>query len=277
MLIGYFDESGTHDDAVITSVAGFISTADNWQAFNEEWKRVLDHWELEYFHMKECAHCVGDFVQFKKNEVGRRQLLWCLAFIICRHCLYSCAVSVVRKDQKILNADPRIGSAYNLAAKGCLALADRWMESTNSDSPLSIVLEDGCKDSRDFLFQLKEFDRPLGAFKGLGSVELGSKKTLPALQAADFLAYEQSKYFTDCLRAEKKLPLRKTLELLQVATRHNWELLHLESIADLLMSMVMNDVLAMDRETILRLDPDAVLDDDYQPSGVAVMPFPPKR
>ena len=100
MLAGYFDESGTHDSAVITSVAGFVSTPERWQRFDEEWKRVLDHWGLEYFHMKECAHYTANFAQFKTNELGRKQLLWCLAFLICRHCLYGCAVSVVRKDSR---------------------------------------------------------------------------------------------------------------------------------------------------------------------------------
>jgi hypothetical protein len=265
MLAAYFDESGTHDSAVITSVAGFISTPERWQHFDEEWKRVLDHWGLDYFHMKECAHYRGDFAQFKADELGRKQLLWCLGFLICRHCLYGCAVSVVREDHEMLNADPRIGSAYNLAAQACIALADKWMGSQQHVGPMSVVLEDGCKYSKDFLDQLETLERPLGTLSRFGNIVLGSKRQVPALQAADLLAYEQSKYFTGCLKAETAVPMRKTLELLRIATPHDWKLLHLENIAELLTDLVLSDVMSLHRETLLKLAPDAVIDEGWQP------------
>src|ERR1035441_6942453 len=61
-----------------------------------------------------------------------------------------------------LNADPRIGSAYKLATQACVALADKWMESQQHAGPMSLVLEDGCKYSKDFLDQLENLERPLG-------------------------------------------------------------------------------------------------------------------
>src|SRR5260370_29773317 len=164
----------------------------------------------------------------------------------------------------MLNADPRIGSSYKLATQACIALADKWMESQHV-GPMSLVLEDGCKYSKDFLDQLENLERPLGTLNRFGNVVLGSKKRFPALQAADFLAYEQSKYFTDCLKAEMAVPLRKTLELLRIATPHDWKLLHLDNIAELLMNLVLSDVLSLDRETLLKLDPDALIDEDWQP------------
>jgi len=261
ILVGYFDESGTHDSAEITSVAGFVSTPERWQRFDDEWRRVLNQWGLEYFHMKECAHFNGGFAQFKKNETGRRQLLRQLAISIHNHCLYGCAVSVVRKDHELLNAHPRIGSAYNLAGHGCLALADKWMESRKHVGPMSVVFEDGCKYSKGFFEQIEHLERPLGTLNRFGGFVLGSKTQFPALQAADLLAYEMSKYFTDHLKAEMAVPPRKTLLLLRTATPRDWKLFQLENIADLLIDLVLDDVLSLDRETLSRLDPKGVIDE----------------
>jgi len=75
MVTGYFDESGIHDSAIVTTIGGFISTAEGWDKFNRDWLAVLNEFDISCFHMKHFAHFLGEFAKFKDNEGRRRELL----------------------------------------------------------------------------------------------------------------------------------------------------------------------------------------------------------
>jgi hypothetical protein len=276
MLTGYFDESGTHDDALVTSVAGIIATTEGWMAFDQAWTKVLAHWGLSYFHMKECAHCTGDFEQFRDNEAGRKQLLGLLAIVICQHCEYGCGASVICSDHRQYARDERMGSPYSTACFGCIVLADQWMTATEQSGPLDLVLENGCKYSSDLLRQLEHHERPLGTLRQFGTITLGPKKDSPRLQAADFLAYELGKHITECVKRGEAVPVRTSLHLLQAAIPYNFKVFDAHILADLLIEINLRDILALDRATLLRLDPNAKIDDNYQPTGKILL-FPGKQ
>jgi len=241
MLTGYFDESGTHDQATVTTVAGFISTPERWGEFDEAWRVVLKRWGLSSFHMNEFAHFTGEYEQFRKDEAGRRLLLRFLAAVIKETCLYGCAASVIRKDHEMLNANNRLGSAYSLAAKGCMALNASWMAANDQEPPLDVLFEAGCEFSKQFVRELENDERPQGALNEFGVVSFDTKHRFPGLQAADFLAYEQCKYFTDCLKREIAVKPRVPLLMLK-SIPHEWKLLDAYALGDLLITVVMNDL-----------------------------------
>jgi hypothetical protein len=84
------------NQATVTTVLGLISTPRGWDAVEEKWKAVLDHFGLSAFHMNECPHRVGEYAKFKKDEGGRRFLLAALTTVLQRACLFGCAASVLR-------------------------------------------------------------------------------------------------------------------------------------------------------------------------------------
>lgn len=69
MLQAFIDESGKGDPDLLV-LGGYVSSADSWQRFNNEWQRVLDmkspHYrQLEYFKMAEMA-----------SEADRERCAW---------------------------------------------------------------------------------------------------------------------------------------------------------------------------------------------------------
>lgn len=52
------DESGIHDTAKWCVVCGYIGSSEQWDSFNEEWRRTLSKHGLDYFHATEffAAH-----------------------------------------------------------------------------------------------------------------------------------------------------------------------------------------------------------------------------
>jgi len=58
----YFDESGTKADTVAVVVAGFIAPAEQWIAFEHDWKRILSMFKVSSLHMRDFAHSKGEFI-----------------------------------------------------------------------------------------------------------------------------------------------------------------------------------------------------------------------
>jgi hypothetical protein len=61
MLEAYFDESGNDDRSNIFTVAGFIATRSQWEAFEAEWKELLADEKIERFHRVDLEWFRGDF------------------------------------------------------------------------------------------------------------------------------------------------------------------------------------------------------------------------
>ena len=54
ILKGYFDDSGDAIDPQhqACSVGGYITNADAWPSFEDDWQKALDEFEVPYLHMK---------------------------------------------------------------------------------------------------------------------------------------------------------------------------------------------------------------------------------
>jgi hypothetical protein len=81
-----FDASGDESSQLIMVVAGFMSSAKDWEDFSIKWVSRLKEDDLTYMHMKEFAHSAGQFsVGWKGEEERRRRLLSDLMALITSH------------------------------------------------------------------------------------------------------------------------------------------------------------------------------------------------
>jgi hypothetical protein len=55
MIEAYIDESGTHDESPVVSVACYAGTPEQWASFTNEWVPILKKSGLPYFHAKDSA------------------------------------------------------------------------------------------------------------------------------------------------------------------------------------------------------------------------------
>ena len=87
MLQGYFDDSGSSRRESVFVLGGFVSTAEKWRAFSDDWKTKLEESPgLDYFKMSEAASLNGEFGR-GWNPALRDQRVFELAEIIARHAL----------------------------------------------------------------------------------------------------------------------------------------------------------------------------------------------
>ena len=47
----YVDESGTHDGSPVVALAGYLSTYQGWNDFEDQWNRIMRRFRVNDFHM----------------------------------------------------------------------------------------------------------------------------------------------------------------------------------------------------------------------------------
>ena len=89
--VAAFDASGKEDLRCIV-VAGFVSSAKDWEGFHQAWRERLAVDGLCYFHMSEFAHSTGTFREgWKGNDDRRKKIFGDLVGIIKSHAYRSFA------------------------------------------------------------------------------------------------------------------------------------------------------------------------------------------
>lgn len=73
LLVAHFDESGTHDGAPITAIAGYVATKEAWEEIEPQWQSLVNEYAdlgVEWFHMSECLSQDGQFSRVDKPSIN---------------------------------------------------------------------------------------------------------------------------------------------------------------------------------------------------------------
>lgn len=204
MFSAYFDCSHGGLTNGTFAVSGWLSTAERWVEFHNEWQAILSTYGVPYFHMREFAHYRGAYSSGWKGDEPRR-----IAFIqellgaISHHAIagFACLAEseVYREVDREYQVQEHFGSEYALCSRVCVAKVRTWLDGNGLAGPVEFVFDDG--DVRGRLSQLMQKDGyPHPIYKP--SRDLRAKDgtlvcgALP-LQAADLAAYELRKGWDD--------------------------------------------------------------------------------
>jgi hypothetical protein len=205
MLTAYFDES-QDDRFQMTFVCGWLANANQWKEFEYGWKLFLAKNDVPYFHMREFAHSVGPFAKWKGKGGTRRGFMRAAAQIIVdtiERGFFCCVSDQIFEDfDKKYELRNFFGSPYALAGRTCANMVVEWA-STPTTFPrrdIEYVFEDGAVDKGGLIDAMKINPRlsapiflPGRDQKPTKKSPTGKQGTVP-LQAADYLAYEISKF-----------------------------------------------------------------------------------
>jgi hypothetical protein len=198
---GYFDESGKEDDPQFAdsaiAVAGYVAQAGQWPEIEANWQAVLARPEfgVPYLHMKEFAHSKpgSPFESWKGDEPKRAAFIAALAEVIRKSGLFGAGAVIRLPDLWEFNRDFAGDiKAYPLGVCACLielsqAYPDSDLETVwdkiDDHSKQIALARSYAKSDRFYPNCGKRIDiTPLEANR--------SSKCIPALQIADFAAYE---------------------------------------------------------------------------------------
>ena len=71
----YFDESGNEELPGYFGVAGFVGFDSQWSTFDRLWTNALESTGAPYLHMREFAHSVDAFADWKDDKERREKLM----------------------------------------------------------------------------------------------------------------------------------------------------------------------------------------------------------
>lgn len=198
-LGAYFDDSGTHSDSKIVTVAGIIATRPQMRKFNRKWGEALKSEGLEFFHMVDFAHSTEQFKKWKGNEEKRTLFLMRLHEIIRENSEVFLYSNLKTEDFELVRQefpDANI-SAYQLCCEQCMTNIRDWITRFREEKQMAVMFEDSHhslkSEGMELNFIAAESERLRKIYK-ITSIATGGKKEHKLLQAADLFAYEMYKY-----------------------------------------------------------------------------------
>ncbi len=148
VLIGYFDESGTHAGSKSLAIGGFVGPEKRWRRFEREWSQELPSEGVPHKHMSDLESCRGLFASWDKVRARSFQVR--LLRIIKAHATWgvSCTVMLDDYNQLVLSdADKKlpkkVGTPYGLCTVGRLALSGEWAKKKHPGEPIQFIFESG--------------------------------------------------------------------------------------------------------------------------------------
>jgi|SRR6185369_12009453 len=196
-IAAYFDAGGHQEDQKYLVVAGFAAPVTSWIDFESSWRNRLSTDRLEYFHAVEFAHSRGQFAQnWKDDEKRRRSLLSDLMDIIKQNVSRKFSNVVVNESLNEMPDDTKAHfhiNAYSLSGRTCVARLREWMRRERWEDEPELIFEAGDIGAGLLRKTLIRDGFPEPAFRAKTDQLISDGSILrapPALQAADWLAYE---------------------------------------------------------------------------------------
>jgi len=197
-ITAYFDESGSHADAPVTAMAGYVADERQWQHFNARVGKLFAQFGVRTFHLVDLRHSDGDFagwsvdrkIEFSDElqHIANESLESGVTAFLSEenYQKHYCALDWPRRARK--------DTKYCILFRACMGITvesvlgtPRW--AYDEDEPqLRVVLEDGhnhAKDLRRFYeATIRQFD---GLSRALAGLSFANKDCLP-IAAADLIA-----------------------------------------------------------------------------------------
>jgi hypothetical protein len=196
ILTAYIDESGTHDGSPMTVMAGYLSSAERWAAFNAEWGTFLAGLGVDHLHAKHLFH--GE-KHFKNLSWPRRvEIADEAKAITMKYAMVGLSVILTNDEyQEIFKENvPKnvtFDSKYGTCFRHIVSFLPQLVNIVQPDEThrISIVLEAGHKNQGAASTMFSEYksiaDRRLARMvKGVSYAE---KRECFGVQAADMLAF----------------------------------------------------------------------------------------
>lgn len=194
ILSAYCDDSGTHESSRVVAVGGVLAEPDVWDAFSVEWAALLKKWRIPYFRMSSFESKTGVCAGWSKRKSRNRLNKLLALFDKYRLVSFGCSVPKDLYEQIVSPiAKAHYGGPYGLAAQLCFAsVANGFRDGLAAlDATVAYFFERGAKG-------WGPIERTFNANVGnprwfLETITQVDKAKVPAVQAADIVAYELAK------------------------------------------------------------------------------------
>jgi hypothetical protein len=214
MLSAYFDEA-ISDELSLTTIAGWVATVRQWEAFEMSWRIFLSRYDVPYLHMKEYAHFKGPFEKWENRRLAgtRRNFISDAIAIVKENIQWG---FICYADQRVFNKvnikyrlDGTFRSPYSLLGWSSISCLRNWMVRSMCTTEPKCVFDDGipAPEKAGLVEAVGTLEplTPTPIFEASRDIAPcpqwpSGRRGLVQLQSADLLAYEARKSILDMLQ-----------------------------------------------------------------------------
>lgn len=195
MLTGFFDESGHSSATEFFALAAFVAEDADWATFGDRWRQALAQSGASYLHMREFAHRVGAFKGWTEEQ--RRGLLaGCVDAI---NSIPAIAVGAATSVADFMALSPQEQTTLQDPFFCCFQEVVRGAAISACFEPPGIRVRMIFSQQDEFSAMARQlWDVMASAIdvkERMESLAFQDMRGVPALQAADLLAYEFRHYY----------------------------------------------------------------------------------
>lgn len=193
----YFDESGTHADSALLTIAGYWFEEVQADRFSKEWKKHLAQLGLSYAHMTDCALGFGQYKNLSMNERvhSERLLIQCIK----RRSRFGFSITINPHEYfRIMTGVDGAPSAYTFCLMALVNHFGRVAMAQSFQGSIRYIFESGHQNQNEadrFLRGIEENGNEWVRTVRYGGHSFCDKRNTLPLQAADMLAWQTGHYF----------------------------------------------------------------------------------
>lgn len=198
----YFDDSNSHQGAELIMWAGFAGFSNQWDYLDEEWSALLDAEGLPFMSRADLIAGREPFDRRDPSRAWYDHLVGAFRRIIFDAGLYGICAAVPREPwEKLVPVEHEqwLGRRGDVCIILCATDAVRYAESKGFSGPMSLIFDQGVEEaarsSANFTGEVLNSHLQRSDAYGFAPV-----KRTPALQAADFYAWELQNDMKNYLR-----------------------------------------------------------------------------
>lgn len=203
MIKVYVDESGTHDDADVVTVAAYAGRPKAWREWSREWKKAKR--PIKVFHAVDAANRLGEFVGWSPEE--RTALVKKLLPVIMGNKIFGVVIALNKKEfQKATEGKEELLKALGNPYTSCfhwLVQSILELSKPSKKETLKFVHENNSYE-KEAKASFEFISKNANPNKMPMRLLFGGKLEQMPLQTADILAYEAYKRFQEPDKPERK-------------------------------------------------------------------------
>lgn len=221
----YFDASMDENiEERATVVAGYVSTVELWEHWEEAWRKVLGDFDAPYFHMNEFASNTKAFSAAKwRDKDYRADFIARLVFVTEGHTV---AAIVARTEHSLFDAQNKYFeldkhlNPYALSGRDCAVQTKDFIRNElKSTLPIAFIFDRGDKGRGMLMKAMENSGLPPPIFKHARPDPKIDDPPVTELQACDLLAWEIRRAWQD---SKDKKPFRASFMALRNYSQKLW-------------------------------------------------------
>jgi uncharacterized protein DUF3800 len=200
----FIDESGTHDNADVVTVAAYAGRQKAWRKWSKEWKVAKK--PINVVHAVEAANLKGEFEGWSREE--RDELAKKVLPVIANNRLAGAVIGLNMKEFRLAtegreDLHKSLGNPYTTCFHWLVQSLLELLKHNKKTESLKFIHE-----QNDYQGEAKSAFEFISKNANPNAVPMklifGAKQEQMPLQAADILAYEANKRFRDPDKLERK-------------------------------------------------------------------------